>query len=169
MSWNFDEIERGAVSEIEGAQTPQALEAIRVKYLGRKGLVSEIYSSLPTLSAEEKPLIGKKANILKNRLTELLEEKQKALGAVGRGSAQSAIDVTIPGVRKEAGHLHILTQTTNDICAIFEKLGSTVLEGPEVETEFNNFTALNIPIDHPSRDAFDTFYLDLEDPKAKGR
>ena len=77
--------------------------------------------------------------------------------------------MTIPGVAIKLGATHILTQTIADICSIFEKLGFLVMEGPEIETEFNNFSALNIPVDHPSRDAFDTFYIDSKDPSRKDR
>jgi len=77
------------------------------------------------------------------------------------------LDVTIPGVAPSVGHAHILTQTIDEICHIFEQLGFAVQEGPEIETEFNNFTALNIPADHPSRDGFDTFYLEQPDPDDK--
>ncbi len=94
----------------------------------------------------------------------MIEEKKKAITAKTRQAAQEDLDVTIPGVASPVGHAHILTQTIDEICAIFEQLGFSVQEGPEVETEFNNFTALNIPADHPSRDGFDTFYLKQPDP-----
>ncbi len=171
MSWNFKEIEETMNSEVSGAPDGGALEAIRVKYLGRKGLIAQIYASLPQLSPEEKPLVGKNANELKNKITQLLDERQKLLqeSQATQSFLSDRIDTTIPGVSNPVGHRHILSQTINDICRIFEKLGFSTMEGPEIETEFNNFTALNIPIDHPSRDAFDTFYLDLKDPMNKGR
>ena len=171
MSWDFKEIQNTAEKEITDTSDPRGLEAIRVKYLGRKGLVSQIYSSLPTLPLQEKPLVGKGANDLKNRITELLQKKQKQLEKIrtAQQASQDAIDVTLPGVSAHPGHRHILMQTVNNICSIFEKLGFIVMEGPEIETEFNNFTALNIPIDHPSRDAFDTFYLDKKDESKKDR
>ena len=160
MSWDFDGIQNEVIKEIGTVSNFKALEAIRIKYLGRKGLIAQIYSSLPTLSADERPIVGKRANELKNKIAQLLEEKQRQLDKTQSGtSARDALDITIPGVASPPGHRHILTQTISDICCIFEKIGFIVMEGPEIETEFNNFTALNIPVDHPSRDAFDTFYL----------
>lgn len=171
MSWDFENIRTQARQEIDEAADIPSVESLRIKYLGRKGLIAEIYSSLPTLPAQEKPLVGKFANELKNEITRLLEKKRLSVDAVRQAGAQlqDSLDVTIPGVGKEPGRRHILSQTINEICGIFERLGFAVMEGPEVETEFNNFTALNIPADHPSRDAFDTFYVDLKDPTAKGR
>jgi len=169
MSWNFKEIDDDIDQEIESISSGQQLEAFRVKYLGRKGLLAEIYSSLATLSKDEKPAAGKNANRLRNKLEGLVEGKKKDIKSKERQAAQKTLDVTLPGVAPEVGHTHILTQTIDEICTIFEKLGFAVAEGPEIETEFNNFTALNIPVDHPSRDAFDTFYLQEPDPKKKGR
>ncbi len=162
MPWNFEELRRKAEEEISAAENAQALEELRIKYLGRKGLAAEIYASLSSVPAEEKPAVGKGANDFKNKITARLEEKQKNLQTSQGASVQNTIDVTIPGAANEIGARHILRQTTNEICSIFENLGFVVMEGPEIETEFNNFTALNIPSDHPSRDAFDTFYVETE-------
>ncbi len=171
MSWDFQGIQNSAQQDINAVGDIQGVESLRIKYLGRKGLVAQIYDSLSSASTEERPLIGKGANELKNKITALLEAKQKELKTQDAGQAlvKNAVDVTIPGIIPESGHRHILSQTVNDICSIFEKLGFSVMEGPEVETEFNNFTALNIPIDHPSRDAFDTFYLEARDITTKDR
>src|SRR3989344_8598717 len=113
MSWNIEEISAAAQRDIESASDAQALEALRVKYLGRKGIVSQIYDGLSTLSAEEKPRVGKGANELKNRITEFLSEKQKLLQGnnLSGPSAKQTIDVTIPGVEREAGRRHILSST----------------------------------------------------------
>ena len=127
---------------------------------------SPVTASLP---ASDKPLVGKNANELKNRITRLVEEKKEVIKEKQKRTTQKILDVTIPGVAQPTGHSHLITQTINEICFIFERLGFVVQEGPEIETEFNNFTALNIPVDHPSRDAFDTFYLDLKDSENKGR
>lgn len=170
--WDFNQLQQAAQEEAAIAGSIQSLEALRIKYLGRKGLISEIYASLSGASAQEKPAIGKGANELKNFITRLLDDRKLQLEQTQKthaGRSLDAIDITAPGVAQSIGHRHILTQTINDICEIFEKLGFTVMEGPEVETEFNNFTGLNIPIDHPSRDAFDTFYLDQHDPGKKDR
>lgn len=169
--WDFEQLTQTAVAEFEQAKDAQTLEDLRVKYLGRKGLLAEIYASFPTLSAEEKPVVGKEANVLKTRVTGLVAVKKEQIAQQeqAQAAAAGAVDVTLPGVAAPMGHAHILTQILEEICGIFEGLGFVVYEGPEIETEFNNFTALNIPADHPSRDAFDTFYLDAKDPQNKDR
>ena len=170
MSWNFDQLEKETRTEIESATNLKVLDELRIKYLGKKGVVAQIYASLSSADPSQKPAIGKGANDLKSLATQLLENKQKALQASDQLKApQDFFDSSLPGVAFESGHAHILTQTIDEICDIFEKLGFLVKEGPEIETEFNNFSALNIPVDHPSRDSFDTFYLDLPNPKQKNR
>ena len=165
MNWNFEQLEQQARQEAEAIQSPETLEAFRIKYLGKKGLVPQIYGSLSTASNEEKPLIGKGANDLKNYIGALLEEKSQILHALKKKSSDDYFDVTLPGVFASVGHKHLLTQTIDEICDLFQQLGFEIYEGPEIETEFNNFDALNIPLDHPSRDGFDTFYVDQKDPE----
>ncbi|MDP2652426.1 MAG: phenylalanine--tRNA ligase subunit alpha [Candidatus Omnitrophota bacterium] len=170
MSWNFEQITLEAENDVQSAADPKGLEAVRVKYLGRKGLLPQIYAALAEIPEQDRPLAGKKANEFRASLTRLLDEKKKELeSAPVQGAAAGGRDVTLPGVAAPLGHKHVLTQTIEEICRIFEGMGFAVQEGPEIETEFNNFTALNIPVDHPSRDAFDTFYLQKEDPSSKGR
>ncbi len=171
MRWNFSEIQNEAQQEIQSAVDEKALEALRIKYLGRKGLVPQIYDSIPQLSPEEKPLIGKGANELKNKLTQWLEDRRKDIQRLhdSKLRTQDSLDLSLPGVTSAVGKKHILTQTVDDICSLFEKMGFVIFEGPEIETEFHNFTALNIPIDHPSRDAFDTFYLNEKDASTSDR
>ncbi len=170
MSWDFQQIAKTIEEEVNLIADTKDLEAFRVKYLGRKGLISEIYATLPNVPHEERPLVGKNANDLRNRITQLIEVKNKEILKGQKDVSGSApIDVTIPGAAAARGHQHLLTQTVEEICGIFEGLGFVIQEGPEIETEFNNFTALNIPIDHPSRDNFDTFYLETQDPHRKGR
>ncbi len=170
MPWDIQQIKTTARSEVSSAQDIKGLEALRVRYLGKRGLISEMYASLATASVQERPAIGKNANELKNYITEIVEYRFKELKRLQVfPSAAGGVDVTMPGVAGELGHSHILTQTIDEICGIFERLGFAVQEGPEIESEFNNFTALNIPVNHPSRDAFDTFYLELKDPREKGR
>ena len=166
---NFNELNTQAQQDFANANSAHELEALRVKYLGKNGTVAEIFGSLATARPEEKAAIGKGANDLRNLVNALLDEKRKTLNAKSSSGTQSDLDVTIPALSISQGHKHILTQTIEDISSIFERLGFVIQEGPEIETEFNNFTALNIPIDHPSRDAFDTFYLEADDPKNKGR
>jgi phenylalanyl-tRNA synthetase alpha chain len=168
MRWDFPSIQKTAQNEVSSIADEKSLENFRIKYLGKKGLIAEIYASFPTLEPQEKSSVGKFANDLKSLVTQWIDEKRQALQSLPVG-AKNVIDVTIPGVAHPVGHKHILTQTINEICAVFEQLGFIIHESPEIETEFHNFTALNIPVDHPSRDAFDTFYLDAADPTSKGR
>ncbi|MDD5194528.1 MAG: phenylalanine--tRNA ligase subunit alpha [Candidatus Omnitrophica bacterium] len=138
------------------AITQQDLEALRIKYLGRKSALASLFTRLPTLSKEEKITFGRRLNVLKNQITAALEEKTKG----ARGS-EAPVDLTFPSSDIQRGSLHVLTQVSLELCTIFEKLGFCVTEGTEIEDEWHNFTALNIPLEHPSRDAFDTFYLDI--------
>ncbi len=168
--WNFKEIENTVREEMQAVKDAPGLDALRLKYLSRKGLMAQIYASLSAVPSEEKPTIGKGANDLKNFLTQLIEAKHKELQMISSSQrSEEHFDVTLPGVAPELGQQHILTQTIDQICGIFERLGFAVKDGPEIETEFNNFTALNIPVDHPARDAFDTFYLNQPDPQKKDR
>ncbi len=169
--WNFDQIRSEAEAEAAAVRDAAGLEAFRLKYLGKKGLIQEMYAALPSASPEEKPLLGKEANLLRSAVTALVDEKKKQIdadSAAGGGQRVCALDVTLPGIKPAQGHAHILHQTIDEICAIFEGMGFVVAEGPEIETEFYNFDALNIPPEHPSRDGFDTFYVDIPDPKKRG-
>lgn len=169
MSWNFSELNLQIDNDIQTVVDNQQLEAFRIRYLGKKGLIPEIYASLATLSNDQKPLVGKYANDLRNKVNQAIEEKKKNLKDAQRQGSQSQLDITLPGIYQPLGHKHILTQTIEEICSLFEQLGFIIQEGPEIETEFNNFDALNIPENHPSRDGFDTFYLDMPDPDHKNR
>jgi len=169
MSWNFNAIQEQAVKDFQQVKTSQELEAFRIKYLGRKGLISQIFASLAKVDKKDKPILGKKVNDLRGFISKIIEEQTKKKKEELQEKSKETIDVTLPGVVRRLGHQHILTQTINEICGLFEKLGFEVQEGPEIETEYNNFSALNIPIDHPSRDSFDTFYLKEPDPEMKTR
>ena len=136
-----------------------ALEEMRVKYLGRKGLIAELTSSIPGLEAQQRGIFGKQVNTLKNTLLGLLAEKEKTLISKDSVLKQGNLDIGMPGIAQELGSIHPITQIIDEICTIFNRMGFSVVGGPEVETEYNNFTGLNIPLEHPSRDAFDTFYL----------
>jgi phenylalanyl-tRNA synthetase alpha chain len=146
-------------SEITQVNSSAALEELRVKYLGRKGLLAQLTSSIPALPPEQRGTFGQQVNALKNKLLALFNEKQKALAGRPEDSNQVVCDISMPGVVQELGRLHPITQVIDEICAIFGRMGFSVVEGPEIESEYNNFTGLNIPLEHPSRDAFDTFYL----------
>ncbi len=137
----------------------QELELVRVKYLGRKGVLAELTGLIGALPAEERGPFGKQANALKNRLLELFQEKEKTFKIQSNAANKNTQDIGLPGIAQELGSSHPIIQVIDEICGIFNRMGFSIVEGPEIETEYNNFTGLNIPLDHPSRDAFDTFYL----------
>jgi len=145
--------------EISNINSPESLDQFRLKYLGRKGIIAQLTATIPTLPQGERALFGQKVNTLKGKLSLLLEEKEKSKNANNVKADFSVSDIGMPGIAQELGHLHPLTQITEEICIIFSGMGFSIVEGPEVETEHNNFTGLNIPLEHPSREAFDTFYL----------
>lgn len=146
-------------SEIQNVNSLQSLEEFRLKYLGRKGVLAQLTGSIPGLAVEQRAGFGQEVNKLKTRINLLIEEKQKLLSSASTTQSRVQIDIGLPGIAQELGAAHPLTQTIDEICNIFIKMGFAVVEGPEIETEFNNFTGLNIPLEHPSREAFDTFYL----------
>jgi len=146
-------------NDLAAVASVQALEEVRVKYLGRKGLIAELTGSIATLPVEQRGAFGKEVNALKNKLLNFIEEKEKALKTKSNISKNNNLDVGMPGIARKPGSLHPITQIIDEICTIFNRMGFSVVQGPEVETEYNNFTGLNIPLEHPSRDAFDTFYL----------
>ncbi len=153
-----------ADSRLASVNSPESLEAFRVDYLGRKGKLARLFDTLKDLSPEERRAKGQELNELKRTLEVKINSKADFLGSA-HPKKDTAFDPTLPGLRPNVGRLHPLTQTIREINGLFERLGFEVVEGPEIETEFSNFTALNIPADHPSRDNFATFYLQSE----KGR
>jgi phenylalanyl-tRNA synthetase alpha chain len=150
-----------ARAAIGGAASSSELESLRVKYLGRSGALTQILKSLGTLPAEERPLVGAAANEAKRELESLLDARlAEALEAERRRQRERARpDLTLPGRRPARGSLHPLTRVRDEIVRVFMGLGFSVAEGPQIETDFYNFEALNIPRDHPARDMQDTFYL----------
>ncbi|MDD5292504.1 MAG: phenylalanine--tRNA ligase subunit alpha, partial [Candidatus Omnitrophica bacterium] len=160
MSLYYKDIEEVALREFESVNSADALEAFNIKYLGRKGIIAELISKIPSLPDADRPIVGKELNVLKNKLKELIRSKQASLLQSSSGQKTRRVDITLPGAIQEIGKKHPLIQVMDEICRIFVSLGFKIFEGPEVETEYNNFQALNIPLEHPSCDAFDTFYLD---------
>lgn len=157
MREKIEELNKNFQEEIDSAKTKDDIEAIRVKYLGRKGALIALTKILPTLPNEEKPVAGQALNALKQRIQEAIDKKIESLSDFP--GSKEKIDVTLEAVTKEIGSIHPLTKTMERINEIFMSFGFMIAEGPEIETEFANFEALNIPLDHPSRDAFDTFYV----------
>ena len=156
-----DAIAGEAREAIERADSSADLEALRVRYLGRQGELTMLLRSLGTLPAEERPAVGAAANEAKRALEGLLESRLAAAADRERTRRRAAarLDLTLPGRRPPQGAIHPLTRVHDEIVSIFVGLGFSVAEGPEIETDFYNFEALNIPRDHPARDMQDTFYV----------
>ena len=157
----LDALEQQASAEIADAADSAALEQLRVGLLGKKGRISGVLGAMGKLPGEERPLVGQRANVLKNQVKTLLSERLQAVqqAAMAERIARESIDVTAPASGIPMGHRHPLITTTEEIVDLFLGLGYSVAEGPEVEKDHYNFTALNIPEDHPARDMQDTFYL----------
>jgi len=156
---DIDLIKTQIGSEAENINSGEGIEEFRLKYLGRKGIISQLTGSIPGLPQEERSVFGQKVNTLKNLVLSLITEKQKAISPGSGLVNTSACDIGMPGIARELGRRHPITQVIDEISAIFNRMGFCIFEGPEIETEYNNFTGLNIPLNHPSRDAFDTFYI----------
>jgi phenylalanyl-tRNA synthetase alpha chain len=137
-----------------------SFEDVRVKYLGRKGLVVGLFSQMDSVSSEDRPALGSQLNSLKSEISEQLENH--VAGSDDSGSATLSIDCTLPGNPILSGSIHPLTQVLNEIKSIFKQIGFSLAYGPEVDTDFYNFEALNISKHHPARDMQDTFYLSPE-------
>jgi len=158
MKEKLRELEQGALKDLGAADGVDGLKALRVKYLGRNGAVTQCLRKMSALSPEERPAVGRLANEVKTRLEAAFTEAMRDLGAEDEGPA-GALDVTLPGRPVARGRLHPITQITQAICEIFRGLGFQIVEGPDVELDYYNFEALNIPKDHPARDMQDTFYI----------
>jgi len=152
-------LEGEASREIRQAGTPEALESLRVKYLGRKGALTQVLRSLKELPPEVRRPAGQEANRAKVALEAALDLALTALKEARRRGVGPVLDVTLPGRRPPLGRLHPLNQVMAEVCHIFLHLGFEAVEGPEVELDWYNFEALNLPPDHPARDMQDTFYF----------
>mgnify|MGYP003995702217 FL=1 len=150
-----------ALQAISDSSDEKSLESLRVEYLGKKGSLTSLLKSLGQLAAEDRPAAGEKNNIAKREVQQAIEERKQALVEISLNAQleQEAIDVTLPGRRQSQGGLHPITITIDRITAIFETSGYDVAEGPEIEDEYHNFEALNIPAHHPARAMHDTFYV----------
>ncbi len=158
MKKTIAQIQEEALKELEGVSDSESISAISIKYLGRKGLVTRFLRNISSLPQEVRPEEGKKANETKKTLDTLFKKALKQLESVSY-EPDGHIDVSLPGRSVQQGSLHPITQITQQICGIFIRLGFDVAEGPEVETDYYNFEALNIPKNHPARDMQDTFYI----------
>ena len=153
-----------ALGEIQEASTIEELESLRVKYSGKKGQLTAIMKEMGKLSAEERPVIGKVANVVREAIEGGINTKKEEIKSIEKEKqlASEVIDVTMPGKIFTVGKKHPISQIIDEVSEIFMGLGFSIAEGPEVETIENNFDALNAPKDHPSRDMSDTFYINSE-------
>ena len=159
---SLEDIKAEAAAAIDAAADIASLEELRVSYLGKKGALTGLLKGLGQLSAEERPKVGAEINAVKQVLNEQLNSRRDALQseALSAQLATEAIDVTLPGRRAEAGALHPITRTIQRMETFFASMGFDVVEGPEIEDDYHNFEALNIPAHHPARAMHDTFYVD---------
>ena len=157
----LEALEAEAAAVIAAASSAAELEQLRISLLGKKGRLSGVLGAMGTLPGNERPVVGQRANVLKTQLLELLAQRLESVrtAALAEQLARETIDVSAPPRGTPMGHRHPLITTTDDIVDLFCGLGYRVAEGPEVETDHYNFSALNIPEDHPARDMQDTFYL----------
>lgn len=162
MKKKLQELEQEAEAELQKVSDIEALENVRIKYVGKKGALTGILRGMGELSAEERPLIGKISNVLKEKVEESLEKKSRELTAVQEKKVQDGlkVDLTLPGRQYSLGSLHPINQIIQQICAIFTRMNFVVAEGPEIEFDYYNFEALNFPPEHPARDTQDTFFIE---------
>ncbi|MDY3000552.1 MAG: phenylalanine--tRNA ligase subunit alpha [Romboutsia timonensis] len=157
-------LQEAALNEIKDTSSIEAVESLRVKYLGKKGEITAILKEMGKLSAEERPAIGQVANKVRESIEGSISSKKEELKAIEKQKklAEEVIDVTMPAKSVKVGKKHPISQIIDEVSEIFMGMGFSIAEGPEVETVENNFDALNAPIDHPSRDMSDTFYINSE-------
>lgn len=155
---SIDAIRDAAIEELASVSDENAIKALSVKYLGRKGLVTQYLRSISNLPPDQRPDAGRKANEVKAFLDQAISDKLKRIQDAKK-SEEEGIDVSLPGRSVLPGKFHPITQIMNQICDIFTRIGFDVVEGPEVEKDYYNFEALNIPKYHPARDMHDTFYV----------
>ncbi len=157
----IEQVHKQAEAELAGVKSAAELEQFRIKFLGSNGQVKALMKLLGQVSREEKPAIGQQVNAVKDRVTTAFEEKKSALASAGSAASGEVLqDITEPGNRPQIGNTHILMKVTDELTELFGRMGFSVAAGPEVEDEFHNFVALNIPKSHPARDPLDNFYLE---------
>jgi phenylalanyl-tRNA synthetase alpha chain len=159
MLEQFEQAGKQALDELARVQDLKALEDFRIKHLGRKGLIMQLLSDIGRLPAAEKPQAGQLANKARNEVAAAFEERKRVLEE-SQKRTREFIDVTLPGIPVRIGKPHVITQTISELLDIFGRMGFGVAYGPEVEDEWHNFIALNIPPEHPARDPLDNFYIE---------
>ncbi len=165
----LENLRTSALSELEKVTAPPELDAWRVRYLGKKSDLTNILRSLAGLTPEEKKEVGAQANQIKGLLETTLKSKEEAFRTIEltRQTAKESIDITLPGRPSTVGRLHPLTQTVNELCEIFKSMGFAIVEGPDVEMDYYNFEALNIPAEHPARDTMSSSWIDTGEQERK--
>ncbi|MBN2374561.1 phenylalanine--tRNA ligase subunit alpha [bacterium] len=158
MALDIEALRAEAQDLIKAAKDMDCLSQIRIRYLGRKGELTSLIKNIGHLPQEERPKFGERLNQLKLALTREIDEKQEAIKKLSAKTG-TGLDLTLPGIRPERGRKHPLTQILEETYHIFTGLGFKIAEGPEIETDYYNFGALNFPDDHPARDMHDSFYL----------
>mgnify|MGYP006280045675 CR=1 FL=1 len=162
MKDKLEALREEGIAEIGAAADLQALDAARVKYLGRKGRVTDILRGFGALPPEQRPELGRMANEVKAALGEAVDARKAELEQAAEAEAdrQEQLDLSLPGRRPRKGHMHVINQVTDEMLDIFFELGFQVATGPDIETEYYNFDSLNTPKDHPARDSHDTFFVE---------
>lgn len=161
MKEQLEEMRRQALEELSSTQAVKDLEDFRVRFMGKKGAVTGLLRGMGALPAEDRPKMGQLVNQLRQELEDAVADKMRTLQEEKKAArlAAETLDVTMPGTKAKTGGLHPLNVVLDDIIGIFQSMGFDVVDGPEVETDYYNFQALNVPEDHPARDMQDTFYL----------
>jgi phenylalanyl-tRNA synthetase alpha chain len=161
MKEKLEAIRAEAMHAVVAADSLQTLENLRVKYLGRKGALTEVLRGLGQAPETERPALGQAANEVKAAISQVLDERKAALEAheAEKRADLNRVDLSLPGRRPRTGHMHLIPQVTEEILDIFFQMGFQVASGPDVETEYYNFDSLNTPADHPARDTHDTFFV----------
>lgn len=165
----LDQLESTALAELTNAKDAAALEAWRLAWLGSSGKVKAMMEALKSVPKEQKPAFGKRSNEVKGAIESAFKDKQSALGAGAPAPSGPMIDVTEPGQRGMLGRRHIITRVREELCEVFGRMGYVVAQGPELEDDEHNFVKLNIPADHPAREATDNFYIEESTPAARPR
>jgi len=160
MLEQFEKVGKDALEELKSVKDSASLEQFRIKYLGRKGLILQMLTQIGKVVAEQRPSAGQLANKIKNEVSTAFEQLKEKITHAERDQKKQFIDVTLPGIIPRIGKRHIIMQTINELLEIFARMGFSVAYGPEVEDEWHNFVALNIPPEHPARDPLDNFYID---------
>jgi phenylalanyl-tRNA synthetase alpha chain len=157
----IDQLDQQSAADLAAVNSADMLEQFRIKYLGTKGAVKGLMGLLKDVPKEIKPQFGQQANALRQKLEAAFEERKASLGSASQSKAKaSTIDVTEPGLPASLGREHVITQTIDELLEVFGRMGFDAVTGPEVEDEYHNFVALNIPKQHPARDPLDNFYFD---------